>query len=760
TVDRPAQIAGELAIALASREELSVELGNDDRSGGLDPAVREAIQVRDQARLTALASRAAELRVEETTYAARRDVISARLRLARALEASRELELRHVEVALNLAREKTARDEQIEAEAAVEDAAMEGAAFADLAAKTLAARQETLELTRELAVDRARIQALAARENGLEARLDRTRERIEIAGLSKDTGVHLRRERQRLIESRMTRADAAADDERRIEIELARFESETDLNEALEDAALIPWLVEAAAQEGRFGQEVERVAQELRDDYIDALDAKLKVLQDRSQQLLELTSLRTAMLDSQRAYEAFVAERILWIRSSEPLWRVGPDDIAEELGRVVLPASPGEIYDHASKEVARRPLVTSIIGIGLVVLLAARLRVRKALADEGELARQRSQVSIAPTLRATVLSLLIAAPYAAVLYVVSWLSATTIVDSDVTRALSTACLRAAGAALIIGALRALTTKDGLEEAHFNADPGAVKLVRRQTTWLLPLMPTAALVGEFLASLDAGSAANSLARLAFLVEVGSLLVFTWRVLSPKRGVLALNVRASGTDDLLTRTRRFWFVLAVTTLALLGVLTVIGYGFTARSLFGRFELTIGLVLLLVTLRSIALRWIKLIRRREALEKLRKKREELREKRLAEIERRRNAGEDVGELESQGLEVEEEEVNLATISTDLKRLIRMVTVVAAIGGAYWIWSSVMPALGAFERVELWEREVSIKGADGALTRTVESVTLASLGLALLILLATWRAVKDLPALVEIVLLQRLEL
>ncbi|MFT6832870.1 MAG: potassium efflux system protein, partial [Planctomycetota bacterium] len=566
--------------------------------------------------------------------------------------------------------------------------------------------------------------------------------------------------RIRLLDRRSTRADLARDRERLTEIELAHFEVDSREREILDDDRFVDRLVEEAAANEQFGEEIETLARRLRQDLLSALRAQRAMLADRTAQLLTITQRHTSTIEIHATYEAFVAERILWIRSSEPLWKVNERDLREELGRLRKFSSLPSITDGVGDEVRRRPLIMVLLALGLLVLLAARLRVKKALTEEGDLARQRSQVSIAPTMRAAALSILIAAPYAAVLYAVSWVTATSTNDGELMRALSEACSRAAAAALIIGVLRALTAKDGLEEAHFEAQPEAVRLVRRQTNWLLPVMPTAALFGEFMASLDAGSTADALSRMAFLVEVGSLLVFTWRVLNPKRGVLAINARSAGPEDLLTKLRRLWFLLAVTVLGLLAILALIGYGFTARSLFGKSELTVGLVLGMVTVRSIALRWIKLIRRREALEKLRKKRDEMRAKRLDEIERRRNAGEDFGELESEGLRVEEEEVNLASISSDLKSLIRMATLATAIGGAYWIWSSVLPALGAFDRVPLWQQQVSVADADGAMGLVSEAVTLANVGLALLALVVTWRAVSDLPSLLEIILLRRLNL
>lgn len=754
--DRRARIAEEIAGALEKRTEVERLLGTDAPVVEGDRAAK-ALQVQLRAQRKELVARTEELRVEDSTYAVRRELRVERLRLAQKELETRSGVLSELESALNAARQVDAEAQRLEAIRQVEAAAMKGELFTARGAEVVEYRDETLRLAGELEADRQRIKSLRKSKDDLDRRFEKTKQRIDIAGLSKDTGLHLRRERQRLLERRTTRQELATAQENATQIELALFEVESRASDVTGDEEFVRDLVFAAAAEGQIGPEIEVLAVRIREELQAALGALEDMLTERSGQLLEIATLRGDLVESQRVYEGFVAERILWIRSSEPLWKVTEEGLKEELDRVPSLLELPEAQTALREEVTRRPLTMMLVGLGLALLLAARLRVNKALAEEGDLARLRSQVSIMPTLRATALSLIVAAPYGAVLYAIAWVAATSSSDGEVARALADSCTRATAAALIIGALRALTAKDGLEEAHFGAEPDAVRLVRTQTNWLLPVMPTAALIGEFMASLNAGFTSDALARTAFLVEVGSLLLFTWRVLSPQRGVLAINARHLDADDFLTRLRRLWFLLAVTVLTALALLNIVGYGFTARSLFTKFELTVGLVLVLVTIRSIALRWIKLIKRRESMEQLRKKREELRAKRLAEIERRRNAGEDVGELESEGLEVEEEVVNLASISSDLKSLIRMVTVAAALGGAYWIWSSVLPALGALERVELWRREVLLPNAA---VPTQEPVTLANVGLALLILLVTWRAVRDLPSLLEIILLRRLQL
>jgi len=93
-------------------------------------------------------------------------------------------------------------------------------------------------------------------------------------------------------------------------------------------------------------------------------------------------------------------------------------------------------------------------------------------------------------------------------------------------------------------------------------------------------------------------------------------------------------------------------------------------------------------------------------------------------------------------------------------------MTLVVAGIAVLWGIWAEAMPALGVFREVTLWsitqQASETVLTADGGTqvneyTKTIP-ITLADLGLAGLMALITVIAVKNIPGLLEITILQRL--
>ena len=778
--DRKVQVADELA-----------EFGDGRADGpGGESADDVSLAERGQAiaKRISLLAQSEKLQVEDATFDARLDLLRAELRLARAEEAHAEARRAATESALNEEREAEARRRAAEAEELKDKAELQGEAFAPITKAIVETRDGTVRVAESFTEIANKTQDVRERRDDLSARYRDTQDRVEIPSLTEAIGLRLREELRDLAEARAISLDRGAREDEQTRAQVRVFRIQSALDELREDDDWISELVDRAVESGTDPNQALRLAEELRDEYREALVAAEKALGNMVSEISELQAARRKLAELIDEYEDFVLERVLWIRSSEPLWSVGPKTFESEISEAI---DPGEwaALAGAYKSDLFEERTAEIIGVllGLLILVGARRRLRRAITDEGDLAQQRSQVSIAPTFRALLLSLLYAAPLGAGLLALHWITSTMDVgEAWASRAfaVSEGLWRAGVIALIIGTIRALTLRDGLSGAHFEWSDDATKLVRRRSGWLLAVATPSAFLCEFFANMgtragsedlpapapfdaDAHSYAEALSRIATLVEIAAIAVFLWAVLHGGRGVLAMNARGTSHRDWLTHLRRLWLVLSMTLLAGLAIATVAGYGFTARSLLGRFELMLGFLIGLFTLRALALRWIRLVRRREAFEKLRKKREELRAKRLAEIERRRSAGEDVDEIESEGLEVEEDTVDVAALSTDVLQLVRVVTGLAAMFGVYWIWATVLPALGIFDRVHLWSQEVTVTEIVGVgvsqaseTTTSTEWVTLGNLGIAALILVLAWLAVRDLPSLLEIVLLRRLDL
>ncbi len=718
------------------------------------------------------AAQADALRADEQTFDVRADLRALQVRAARRRSAQAVTAYQAVEAALLAERRADTEREKQAAEKSVQAALMQGDAFQLVAQDTLALRDNSVQVATRIEEIVADVVDAAANLAELNKRFDETQRRVDIVGLTNAISLHLRQERRRIVDVRSVLRAAGHVQSELTETQFLELERTIALDALRDEQGWIDQLLANAVVEDESGardaDEARRVARTLFNDRYEALRADRKLLAQKFDKLVELDVARRELRVDLDDYEEYVAERVLWIRSAPPVWQIKADDVGEELKRLGNEQSWTAFFTTLRVDAAGRPLEVALVLIGLVVVLGARGRVRRRLVAEGELAKRRQQVSILPTLRALVQSALLAFSFAAPFLALSYLAGSVFSEDPFATALGLACHRAAAAAMILGTLRVLTAPGGLAECHFDWQEKAVRLVRRHSTLILPITPTAALIGDFILNIDASGSSDTLARLAFVVESGSILFFLWRVLSPTQGVLAIGANATAIADWAFRLRRLWFLISVGTTGLLIALVLVGYGYTARNLFGRIEVTIEYLLVLLIVRALALRWVTLARRSEALVRWRKKRDEEAAKRLAELERRRDAGEDVEEIESAGLAVEEEVVDFAALSTDVRDLVRLSTGVAALGGVVGIWTAVLPALGIFDRVHLWQREVSTTiyapGIDGVqqavISTATEWVTLVNLGVAVIVLLLTWVAVRNVFALLELVLFRRLAL
>jgi potassium efflux system protein len=104
---------------------------------------------------------------------------------------------------------------------------------------------------------------------------------------------------------------------------------------------------------------------------------------------------------------------------------------------------------------------------------------------------------------------------------------------------------------------------------------------------------------------------------------------------------------------------------------------------------------------------------------------------------------------------ISVEQEAVNLAAMDSQTRRLVNGMLTLGALVGLWLLWSELLPALNIFERVTLWSYRTDVGG-----TMQTVPVTLADIGQMLLIIVVATAAVRNLPGLIEIVLLRHTEI
>ena len=466
------------------------------------------------------------------------------------------------------------------------------------------------------------------------------------------------------------------------------------------------------------------------------------------EKLMELDTSDRALVDTVEACDAFIDERILWIRSVQPFRLETVSGIVPTVSWMVNP----ETWAHAVKALwvdVREGLAAYILAVLLyIVVLAGRRKMIGRLREVDKEAGNPRGTDFGPTAEALLLTLLIAVFWPAVIGCLGWRLRSLGGSADF--------LYAIGAALRITAIMYLTLEiprqvfrpEGLGRVHFGWPGGwrddMHKLLGRSFAVVLPaVFVIGAAEGQADEMLKA-----SLGRVTFVFLMLTISLFLWRILrSVIRGREGSEAPRDGGSPI--RFERFWALLVLGVPLAIAVVSVLGYYYAALQLGLRLHATACLVIAVLILQGMILRWLLLARRKLAIEEDRKRREALAKKRSGK-----------GEAEAQ-----EPELDLAKVQVQTNRLLRGFIFFTLVIGVWWIWVEVVTAFGILREVELWHttQEVSqtVTDAEGrTIVQPLEqfrAVTLADLLLVVVVLVMTLLATRNLPGILQVVLLQR---
>lgn len=600
-------------------------------------------------------------------------------------------------------------------------------------------KNEVLRKAGETATEYAsRLEALsqkladADRELGY---LRRERERVEKSfkdsqsnirkwGLSELLGDSLRRERAELPSAsayRLKRQQWTAEN-RRLFSALEKL-SKTD------KAEFVARVLRAAHPTGEQQEILRADAQEVFDRRQFALDRFGRTANELSQKLLELDTASRSLLAIVEAFEAFLDEKILWIRSNAPVWSVEWGGTVREWRdtlRVWWQVGPA----------ARVGLSVAGVWVMLVLVLAGLLklfsrRLRRYREELGVQAAKGSARTFTPTLVVLGITLVLALPVSLVVLAL-WLlfhgvDGLEFPAVDAARA----CRWTAIFLFLVNFLREVVGRHGLAESHFRWAPSTYRSLRRSS--VLAVFVGAPLLWLVLV----GGHANGvwlLGRVGLIAGMVLMLLVLWRLFRPSGGLLSPG---SGLvlSGMVRGARTMVFLAAVSAPLALGALAASGYYFTAVQLSARLLTTLGLLMALVVLSALITRW-RLVTKRSLIVAQRKQ----------QLMAQRQAGEAGQAGEETPAEPSLEQLDVVQVDTQTRKLISTVLVVAAVLGVVAIWAGVFPFLSLRE-VKLWEV------SDGG------SISLADLILSLLAVLLTIVAALNLPGFLKLTLFRRMK-
>lgn len=747
--NRPRQARDELTEAKQQKKHIEKdlkELPPPEAALPLTEARRTALQARLEARLNEIHM----LEQELLSYSVRLQLLTAQRDLAARQISQAQAETGLLQRLINQRRQIEAGEVQEATARAEEESIGKHPAIRQLA-------EENARLSKELASLVARLDRISVEHEEAEAQLNQieqdfkiTQQRLEIAGLNEVLQQILQDQRWNLPNPNRYQTEVEQHREEMAEVGLNQLRIDErrrhlgKLNQAVAQV-MAEQVDPGLPKKQREG--IESEIRQLLQDQKNLLD-KLYVTQTHYLRELEsLTFSQRQLLETVKQYTAFLDEHLLWIPSASPLGLKTLYDLAAGIDWLLSMEGWLETARTLKAAAMDKPLLVILV----VLLFIGLLQVRRNLPQTLETTAERVSMPYADrfsfTLRALAVTLLAAAPWPLLLGAGGWLLRATIESSDFVKAVDAGLTAVALPLLLMHGFQLLCRPQGVAEVHFGWHPQVLAVWQRNMHWAIPTLVPALFVTAMTGAQVKEGYTESLGQLSFMVSMVALALLFQRVLRPKGGIFEHHLTEQPTSWL-SRFRYIWYSVAVGLPVILAGLAAAGYYYTALHLKNEIIATLRLATAAVLVHDLAVRWLVVAQRKLALLKMREKRE---------VERATQSTREAASRSGVGVpaKLDIHQLDIQTVNEHTRKLLHTVIGLWIVVGLWLIWAPAFPALGIFNEVTLWYQTVVTEGQE-----VQKPFTLGNLMMVFALTLLAFGAARNLPGVLEIVVLRRLSL
>ncbi|QDT28051.1 putative MscS family protein.1 precursor [Gimesia panareensis] len=474
--------------------------------------------------------------------------------------------------------------------------------------------------------------------------------------------------------------------------------------------------------------------------------------------LMDLDVAETQLVKQTEEYADYIQERVFWIKSSPPISFSEAKQIPSSLEWLLSPRHWKQLLSALKDDLIRNPVIyaTGLFCFLSLVYLAYNVRQQLRIINKEIIRSSFRKFGI--TARVAFLTLFIAVVWPGFIWFFAWRIGSSPDAPPFVKAVDYSLKQVAWLLFFWELIRQICRPLGLGESHFGWYKQTVLYVRKNIRWVIPVSLPLLFVTLLLHGKEVDRTQDLLERLFFVALLVTYTVFARRVFHPRSGLFQ-SIMNYNQEVWYDRLKYLVYFLALAVPCTLIILSLIGFYFTAMSLFHLIFLTLWLFLGVILFRAILLRWI-LIHHRQLSHKQNQER----------LEALRNeTRESAPESNLLGITTEEENpADLTKISAQIKRLVNAGMLVILLVGAFGIWGDVMPAFNRLDTFKLWSTQVQVvqeeKDTNGNLTQSIierlEPVTYLDLALAMIYALFAVIATRNIPGLLEFLVLQRLPL
>ena len=445
-------------------------------------------------------------------------------------------------------------------------------------------------------------------------------------------------------------------------------------------------------------------------------------------------------VETVQACADFIDARILWVRSNPPLRLSDFRKSISALGWLLSGANWRQTAVVLWVDFKHNISIYIVFLLVVVLLVILHPQAHRAITELSEKVRQVQTDSFAHTFKTLVLTIFLAATWPIVQLLWQWRLSTAGPDHDFSQALASGLLALVPMVFTLSFLRHFAMPHGLAQDHLRMRQEPLSFLRQMLGWYFILaIPVVLIVQIMHAQQTEEQWYYSAGRLFFMFHLIVLALLQLWLLHPTHPLMSFYLKQRQ-GSWLYRLRYVWYPLCFMLPVTFAVLAGMGYFYAARQLSEKLIITIVLILLAILVRAMFIRWLMVAQRKLALlERFRRDAAE----QETQVQRDSTSADDV-----QQSKAPEGEATIFQISRQTRRLIDMVTIFLSIGGIWYVWKDILPALGELAKIEFWR----MGGND--------IVTLGSLTMALLLIALTVITTRNVPGLLEIIVLRRLPL
>ncbi len=723
---RPEAIRRQLETVAQRLQDVRNEMQSPTPADQL-PLLTEARRWNLAARSAALNSEIEMLNQESLTHVAR-------LELLKAQRAQTENSFKQLNASISQLEEKLIERRQSDVEQArekadteIEESAGKHPLIRELAEKNAALGKELEQITQDLkSMILEKDQTIAIAQK-IDEDFRRSREKLNIAGLSQVFGQVLLDRRRNLPDTKpfykkeKTRHRLMANAGLR---QIGNIEERQKLQDV--DLYISQLTAEFPQQAPEsIHADLVKLASSRRDLLTKAIALDSVYLQT----LEEADSAYRQTLESVENYEQFLAKHLLWVRNA-PLPTL--KNIPLTVKRFSWLLNPS-LWFEALHALLSSATDSPVFGMGLMLFIILRwnaARLRSIIETSGKPVGKPMEDPFFYTFKALIASLLIALPWPLLMAVSGWQMGLSAEATAFSKAVSSGLLETALVFFYLRSFYIICMPGGLAAAHFQWPTSSVQLLRKEfNRFMVSFTPTLFITFTTFDYSDL-SMEQGLGRISIMLALALLGVFFYRLFGSNSAVQQLQHRFP--DFLFVNKRPLWTSLLLLIPIALITLTILGYIYTAGVLTYNLLQTMWFALALVVVQQLAIRWLVLSHRRLAFKALLKHHKE-------------EDGDEPLEPEA------EKEFDLSRLTQQSRKLIDVALIFAAISGLWFIWSEVLPALTVFDEITLWRYTDVIDGREQYV-----AVTLGSIFQTIILIIATIVAARNIPALLKIILRQ----